>query len=239
MIPKKIHFIWLGGGGRDRLSTLCVNSWRRVLYGYQVVEWNEGDLRLDELAGRNRFLKRCLELRLWAFASDYLRLYVLFHEGGIYLDTDVEVVRPFDALLGNKMFVGLEDNGYIGTGVIGAEKGNPTIGRLLRFYEREIWDVDFINNPIIFRYLRDREPDAFEGCEVLPRECFSPYSPELSADGVIGTSGTYAIHWYSGNWNVSRKGLVFMRTKHLRGARHPIGVLRADASYLRNRLIGD
>lgn len=215
MIPKKIHYIWLGGKPKPTLTTICINSWKRHLDNYEIKEWNESNLDLTKLCKDHRFLRECIRLRLWAFASDWLRLYVLYCEGGIYLDTDIEVIKPYDELLNNRMFVGLEENDYIGTGVIGAEKGNPTIKRLLDFYEHEIWDVDFINNPIIFRYLREKEPGVFEGCKIFPQNILSPYVPGKAYKKTVEDRDTISIHWYSNNWNLSRKGYVFMMTKHI------------------------
>ena len=215
MIPKKVHYIWLGGKRIPSLTRCCINSWYSNLANYEIVEWNEQSLNIKALRRDNRFLDTCLRLKLWAFASDYLRLYVLFNNGGIYLDTDVQVLRSYDDLLSAEMFVGLEANEFIGTGVIGASKYNPIIKRLLDFYEEEIWNVDFINNPIIFKYLLENEPELFKGCLVLPEDCFSPFNPSANCRYPFQTSNTYAIHWYSGNWNMSRKGYVFSNTKHI------------------------
>lgn len=215
MIPKKVHYIWLGGGQKSTLTELCINSWKRVLRDYEIHEWNESNLDIRQLCKEHKFLRECMKLKLWAFASDWLRLYILYSEGGIYLDTDIEVLKSYDELLDNRMFVGLEDNDYIGTGVIGAEPGNPTIKRLLDFYEHEIWNVDFINNPIIFKYLRDLEPEEFDSCLVLSQEVLSPYVPSREYKGTVETGNTLSIHWYSQNWNMSRRGYVFMTTKHI------------------------
>ena len=215
MIPRNIHYVWLGGGAFKPLTRLCMNSWHRVLTDYTITEWNEESLDLPQLCAEHRFLTECIRLKLWAFASDWLRLHILYTKGGIYLDTDIEVLKTYDALLNNPMFIGMESNGYIGTGVIGAEAENPTIKRLLDFYDEEIWHVDFINNPIIFRYLREREPNAFEGCTILPQDVLSPYEPTREYRGLVENENTLSIHWYSNDWNMSRKGYVFMHTKHI------------------------
>lgn len=232
MIPKKIHYIWLGGKTKPSLAIACINSWKRTLPDYEIIEWNEENLNLQKLCKESRFLDACVRLKLWAFASDWLRLYILYKEGGIYLDTDVEVLKSYNELLANIMFIGLEKDNYIGTGVIGAEKDNQTIKKLLDFYENEIWNVDFINNPIIFRYLYDRNPDIFVNCKIYPRDYFSPYSPGQECRGVVETSNTFSIHWYSGNWNLSRKGYVFMNTKHIANPlKHCVQVIRKSIGY--------
>uniref|UniRef100_UPI00359C73AC glycosyltransferase family 32 protein n=1 Tax=Bifidobacterium longum TaxID=216816 RepID=UPI00359C73AC len=215
MIPKKIHFIWIGGRPKSSLTQLCMNSWRRVLTDYEIIEWNEHNLNLPALCKENKFLAKCVELKLWAFASDYLRLYILWREGGIYVDTDIEVLKKYDGLLDEKMFVGLEANGYIGTGVIGAERHNPMIRRLLDFYDNEIWNVDFINNPIVFKYLYEREPETFKECSIHPQDVFAPYVPGTDYERVVEDANTLSIHWYSADWNMSRKGYVFAATKHI------------------------
>ena len=237
MIPKKIHYIWLGGKPKSTLTVMCLNSWKRHLENYEIIEWNETNLEIEKLCKKHRFLRECIRLQLWAFASDWLRLYVLYHEGGIYLDTDVEVLGSYDELLGNRMFVGLEQNNYIGTGVIGAGRGNPTVKRLLDFYEHEIWTVNFVNNPIIFRYLYEHEPESFDGCKILPQNVLSPYVPGQQYEGTVETKDTLSIHWYSKNWNLSRKGYVFVNTKHINNpARKIFEIIRKSLGYeLRNR----
>ena len=216
MIPKKIHYVWIGKRPKGKIAEICINSWRRVMPDYEIIEWNEETLDLPTLCEKNRFLKKCCELKLWAFVSDYIRLHVLYQEGGIYMDTDVEAVKPFDDFLSDPVFMGYEAGNYIGTAVIGAEKGNDLMQRLLRFYDKEIWNVRFINNPIIFKNVMDREPDYFRHCKIYPINYFSKKKKKKSYDCIVDTEETYAIHWYTQNWNMSRKGYVFMHTKHVR-----------------------
>ncbi len=236
MIPKIIHYIWLGGRPKSKLTEICINSWNRVLSDYQIKEWNESNIDLDGLCEKNAFLKKCVELKLWAFVSDYLRLLVLYREGGIYLDTDVEALRPYDELLSNRVFMGYEDGGYIGTAVIGAEKGNALIKRLLDFYDEEIWNVDFFNNPIIFRYIMEKEPKAFQECKLCDQSYFSPYVPGKNYAGTIENSETYSIHWYTANWNMSRRGYVFLNTKHIKSPVKKFAEkLRKNIGYMRRK----
>lgn len=237
MIPKTIHYIWLGGRPKSKLTEVCINTWKRNLPDYRIIEWNERNIDLANLCNENRFLRRCVELKLWAFVSDYLRLWILENQGGIYLDTDVEVLKPFDSLLDQHVFMGYEANNFIGTAVIGAEKGNALIARLLEFYKEDIWNVDFINNPIIFKYLMENEPSAFEESNIYPQSFFSPYEPEKRYDGKVEDDKSYTIHWYTQNWNMSRKGYVFINTKHIKNPiKYIVEILRKNIGYcIRNR----
>ena len=205
---------------------------------YEILEWNEDTLDIPALCRCNRFLKKCYDLKLWAFVSDYLRLYVLYKEGGIYLDTDVEVVKPFDSLLSNSFFMGYEENDYISTAVIGVEKGNTLIKRLLDFYEFEIWNVNFINNPIIFKYLFVKESSIFSECKIYPKKFFSPYTAGIKYCEQVETPETYCIHWYTKNWNISRRGYIFMHTKHIKNPFiKAIVILKKNIGYIRKKLI--
>lgn len=218
MIPKIIHYIWLGDKKLDNTSKLCINSCRRVCFDYEIKVWNEENLNLSNLIKENKFLKECVEKKLWAFASDYLRLYVLYRDGGIYLDTDVEVLNSFNDLLNNSFFVGMESGDYIGTGIIGAEQCSLEIKRLLDFYINEIWNVDYYNNPIIFKKLVETEPKTFEQSKILPIDYFSPYNPyKYDVKGaLLGSDKTVCIHWYNASWGMTRKGYVFLNTKHIK-----------------------
>ena len=108
MIPKKINYIWLGGKPKSNFANICLETWRERLQGYEIIEWNENNLELDRLCKENRFLLECRKRKLWAFMADYLRLYVLYNFGGIYMDVDVQVLKSFDDLLDNQMFIGYE-----------------------------------------------------------------------------------------------------------------------------------
>lgn len=233
MIPKKIHCIWLGGRDYDKTSKIAIESWYRVLHDYQIEIWNENRLDIDSLMNENRFLKECHKRKLWAFMSDYLRLYILYNYGGIYMDTDVEVLRSMDDLLINDFFIGYEADDYIGTGIIGAKKGNRTIKRLLDFYDSEIWNVDYYQNPIIFKKVFDSEPDILDGCVIYPQDFFSPYNPKDVTKYPISTIDTYCIHWYNSNWGMSRSGYVFLKNKHIKGRmKRFIAYIRRNIGYL-------
>lgn len=129
-IPKIIHYCWFGYGAKDDVIKKCMASWRHHLPEYQVKVWDE--LTFD--INCNRFVAEAYANRKWAFVADYVRLHALYHEGGIYLDTDVEVFRALDEFLHHPAFSGFEDGQLIPTGIMGAEKGNSWIKRLLDYY---------------------------------------------------------------------------------------------------------
>lgn len=223
MIPKKIHYVWLGGRSLNTISIMMLNSWRRNLPDYEIIEWNETNLPIDELCAKNKFFKECYEKKLWAFVSDYVRLWVLYNYGGIYMDTDVEVISNFDQLLENKCFFGFEKGNeeigeYISAGVIGSEKENSTIKNLMEYYDEKIWEENEFINTIILKKLYLENQNIFKDSVIYSREYFSPYSPydykkeEKKIDG----ENTVAIHWYNKNWNMSLKGYIFLTTKSIK-----------------------
>ena len=130
MIPKKIHYIWFGKGEKNERIKACIESWKKYLPDYEIIEWNEENFDINY----NAFTKSAYENKKWAFVSDVARLWVLYNEGGIYMDTDVEVYKPLDELLNNEGFIGFEDIHYLSSGTIGAAKNNLVIKYLLDYY---------------------------------------------------------------------------------------------------------
>lgn len=129
-IPKIIHYCWFGAKEKPPLIQKCIASWKQHLTNYELMEWNETNFNFNE----NRYAKEAYENGKYAFVSDYVRVYALYQYGGIYLDTDVEVFRPFDDLLHLESFWGFEQENFIATSTIGATKGNSFIGQFLQTY---------------------------------------------------------------------------------------------------------
>jgi len=123
LIPKKIHYCWYGPNKKSQRIQDCIKSWEKILKGYEIICWDEGNTPFKEIP----VLRRLYNQEKWSFLSDYMRLYVLYHFGGIYFDTDIEVIKNFDTLLDSKGFIGFQldpkiSKTFIGAGVIGAEK---------------------------------------------------------------------------------------------------------------------
>lgn len=138
MIPKKLHYIWLGKNSKPNLMDICINSWREKLPNYEIIEWNEDNLNFYEEIEKNNFLKECYKRKLWAFLSDYFRMKVLYENGGIYLDTDMQIIKKLDSFLNNSFFIGLESKDIISAGIIGAEANHKLIDEILKFYDKRI-----------------------------------------------------------------------------------------------------
>ena len=131
MIPKVIHYCWFGGAPLPDLALKCIDSWKKFCPDYKIVEWNENNFNLECCD----FTRESYNAKKWAFLSDCARLYIVYHEGGIYLDTDVELVKSLDEVLNNDCFFGEETSGYINTGLgFGAEKGSKIVYELLKKY---------------------------------------------------------------------------------------------------------
>ena len=128
MIPKIIHYCWFGKGEKPKLAQKCIDSWKEHCFDYKIVEWNEDNFDINT----NAYTKMCFEQSKYAFLSDYLRLIVVYKYGGIYFDTDVEVIKSIDNLLDNKAFFGFETDKYINTGQgFGAEADAEIINKMI------------------------------------------------------------------------------------------------------------
>ncbi len=130
-IPKIIHYCWFGRGKKSQLILDCMESWKKYLPDYEIIEWNEDNFDI----GSNMYVKEAYETKKWAFVSDYVRLYALYKMGGIYLDTDVEVIKSLDAFLNNSAFFGLESNDSVSAGIIGCVPHHPVIQKIIDSYD--------------------------------------------------------------------------------------------------------
>lgn len=209
MIPKVIHYCWFGHNPKPELVQRCIASWRKHCPDYEIVEWNEDNFDVSQ----NEYAREAYEEKKWAFVTDYARLWIVFHHGGIYLDTDVEVIKSFDDLLDAPAYFGFEDAASISTGLgFGAEKHNPVVGAMLEDYDtihfrREDGTLDKLPCPIrntkaIAHYL----PQNMTGTSVVKIQDAVFYPPEyfcpLSADGTTmkKTKDTHSIHRFSATW---------------------------------------
>ena len=210
MIPRKIHYCWFGRGEKPRLAQKCIASWKKYCPDYEIIEWNEDNFDMNE----NAYVRYCYANRKWAYLSDYVRLAVVYRYGGVYFDTDVEVVKPFDDLLDCGAFFGFETSQYVNTGEgFGAGAGHPVVQRMLKEYEPLL---DGLHGTIGCPQLNTQalcalglqQNGAYQevnGAVILPSDYLNPYE---DATGKLNrTDNTVSIHWYSKS-ALSRKTII-------------------------------
>lgn len=210
MIPKKIHYCWFGYGEKPRLARKCIASWKKNCPDYQIIEWNEDNFDID----MNEYTRMCIEQKKYAFLSDYVRLVIIEKEGGIYFDTDVEVLRSFDIFLNYHAFFGFEDDQHINTGLgFGAEAGNGIVKAMLSEYDRLLDGSNgFIGCPILntdalvkYGLILNGKRQQVKGAQIFPAEYFNPYDDPTGK--LNRTRKTYSIHWYAKSW-MSKKSII-------------------------------
>ena len=209
MIPKTIHYCWFGRNPIPKLAKKCIKSWKKYCPEYQIIEWNEDNF---DIAAAPLYVRQAYEAKKWAFVTDYVRLDVVYRHGGIYLDTDVEVIRSLDSLLANHTFFGLESGKYVATGLgFGAEKSSTIISDMITDYQTIpflLADCTFDLTPCPIRntkaflekgMLQDDSVQMLEdGTMVFSSEYFCPI--DYSTGRLKLTSNTYTIHHFSGSW---------------------------------------
>lgn len=138
MIPKKIHFCWLSGDEYPPLIKHCIETWKQILPDYELILWDTHRFDVNSVP----WVKEAYEAKKYAFAADYIRLYAVYTEGGIYLDSDVEMLKTFDDLLHNNSFVGFEAaTGFIEAAIFGSEAGSVWCQKAMQFYHDKHFQV--------------------------------------------------------------------------------------------------
>ena len=218
-IPKVIHYCWFGKGELPPLAKKCIKSWEKYCPDYEIVLWNEENFDFS----CNRYMREAYESKKWAFVSDYARLKIVYEHGGIYLDTDVEIIKPFDDLLEKGAFMGFDEKGIVATGLgFGAEKGNEIIGEFLRDYD----DIPFIledgsfdltpcpdRNTLALKRLGmdlSNKGGTFMNMTFLPCDYLCPMDYYTGKKTI--TENTHSIHHYCASWTSS----VTKRTTRLK-----------------------
>ncbi len=214
MIPKIIHYIWLGDKPKPTLTNICILSWREKLPDYQIIEWNESNLDLDKITMENRFFAECRKRRMWAFMADYLRLKILYENGGIYLDTDMFVLKKLDPFLDNDAFVGKDDPQTISCGIMGFSKGSHILISMIEFYDEQIWHIDMYVNTNIFTYVF-KKSETLQNIQIYEQEYFYPLPYGEVFDMNCLTENSFTIHWWALSWRNDVKPYVFLTTKHI------------------------
>ncbi len=246
MIPKIIHYCWFGGNDIPENLQHCIDSWKKVMPDYEIRRWDESNYDVSKCD----YIKEAYEAKKWAFVSDYARLDICYTYGGIYLDTDVEVIKRFDELLLLEGFCGMEkgksklpNEANVGLGM-GLEKGLE-IGRILRddyhtrHFKKEDGSLDMTPCPTIqTRVLRkmglelNDRIQVINGMTVFPTDYFCPMN-QYTGKTVI-TDNTYSIHHYFGSWNSEADQYRrILRMKYSKLGKLGSNILSALVAYLK------
>ena len=196
----------------------CLASWEKYCPDYEIKEWNEDNFNIEDCP---EYVQQAYSVKAWAFVTDVVRLMIVYKNGGIYLDTAVEIIKPLDDLLANEAYFGFEDKEYIATGLgFGAAKGNPVVKRMLDSYK----DACFINDDgsydkmtcpvrntraICSLFPSDMDVtvvNTIPGATLYPKEFFSPWDSAMR--DFEKTENTYSIHWFSASWLSEEEKIV-------------------------------
>jgi mannosyltransferase OCH1-like enzyme len=232
MIPKIIHYCWLSGDPYPDKIKHCIESWHKYLPDYEFILWDRKKFNINSVP----WVKQAFERKKYAFAADYIRAYALKNYGGIYLDSDVEVLKTFNDLLNLPYFMGLERfdlSNSIEAAVIGAEKNHFFFTALLNYYQNRFFiiqndEIDITPLPCIFKKCIETHQfvikkisgiNQFDYSDnvisVFPSSFFSPKDNRINAIKV--TSDTYTIHYFEGSWTDKNNNSFSARLRRIVG----------------------
>lgn len=207
MIPKIIHYCWFGRGEKPELAKKCIASWRKSCPDFEIREWNEGNCDYLSIP----FMAEAYAAKKYAFVSDVMRLIVLEQYGGVYFDTDVEVLRDISPLLDDEGFIGFENDQFVNSGqVMAAKAHHPVIQAMIEEYKKlRFTNADGTATPVgcprlntdvmeRFGLIRNGREQVVAGIHVYPADFFNPM--DSTTGKLTKTENTYSIHWYSMSW---------------------------------------
>lgn len=202
-IPKIIHYCWFGGKPLPKSAEKCIRSWKKYCPDYEIKQWDESNFDVN----CNPYCKFAFENKKWAFLTDYIRLKVVYENGGVYLDTDVELLKNLDSLIENGAYMGFQNATEIATGLgFAAEKGHHFIGENMRYYE-ELTDFSQLRScPIITTELliphglheNDGTIQNIAEMKFYPPEYLCPKDERTGLSQF--TKNTYSIHHFDASW---------------------------------------
>lgn len=246
MIPKVIHYCWFGGKPLPKLAKKCIKSWKKYCPDYEIIRWDESNY---DVSAAPLYVRQAYEAKKWAFVTDYVRLQIVYEHGGIYLDTDVELIKSLDTFLAQRAFFGFENSGfddsvYVATGLgFGAEKGTEILFEMMEDYNAsplilEDGTIDNTSCPVrntkvLVRYgfLQNGQHQERDGIAIYPHEVFCPICFHNGKRNI--TPETFSIHWYTASWfPKEEKKKINLRWKRTRRKQR-----REFWRYLPNRML--
>ena len=214
-IPKKIHYIWIGGNKKPESVEKYIETWKNACPDYEIIEWNESNFDINE----NKYISEAYKAKKFAFVTDYMRLAILKREGGIYVDSDLEIVKNLDEFLSYDCFSGFENGIMIPTALFGAKKDCKYIDFLLSYYDDRSFylkngKMDLTTNVVTITVMTKvgYGIQLNNQTQVLEKDgeniAYFPYEYFCAKDFVSGkvnlTPNTYSIHHFRGSWLESK-----------------------------------
>lgn len=218
MIPKVIHYCWFGGKKMPWDARKCISSWKKYCPDYEIIQWDESNFNIE----CHDFVKDAYAAKQWAFVSDYARLKIMYENGGIYLDTDVELLKSLDSLLCNECYIGIAQNGNISTGLgFGAVRHHETVLMMLKQYDGLSFDIEnritcpMLNTSLFYQngYIYEDKHQVVLNVNLFPAKYFDPIAAGSSTNLLCDES--FSIHNYSASWcggsrRLKRKIIMFL-----------------------------
>ena len=211
MIPQKIQCCWLGSRPLGKLEQSCVASWSRACPDYEIVFWNETNSPVND----NDYVKEAYRMKKWAFVSDYVRLRILSEYGGVYLDTDVELLKPLDRFINQAGFIGFESRQNVATCVMGCVPGQPFFSWAAREYDKRVFctadgncdcttNTTWLTDILCRRGLRQNGlTQCVSNITIYPPDVFCPL--DLQTGKLRLSEQSAAIHHFAGSWMTPRQ----------------------------------
>lgn len=208
LIPNTIHYCWFGRGEKPQAVLKCIESWKEYLPDFIIKEWNEDCFDID----CNLYVRQAYDSKKYAFVSDYARFWVLYKYGGLYLDTDVEIIKPFGSLFADEAFAGHETRDFVAPGLVlwCKSEGNEMVKEMLHVYEtahfiNEDGSMNTLTVCVYFTEILQKHGfipgDEKQQCgsfTIYPKEYFCPFD---DLTGIMNiTENTVSIHWYAKTW---------------------------------------
>lgn len=218
MIPRIIHYCWFGRGEKPELAKKCISSWKKFCPDYEIIEWNEDNFNVS----KNAYTRMCYDEKKYAFLSDYVRLLVVAEHGGVYFDTDVELLKSPDKLLENEAFFGFETDEYVNTGVgFGSVAHGAVIEAMVKEYDRlldgnnGVIGCPILNTDALLKLglVQNGKMQTVHGAVIYPVPFFNPY--ESVTGKLTKTDDTVSVHWYAAAWMSKKQRLRSKITKPL------------------------
>lgn len=230
MIPKVIHYCWFGKKPLPPLARKCIESWKNYFPDYEIKEWNENNFDVNSIP----YTAEAYKAKRYAFVSDYARFWILYNYGGLYFDTDVEVIKPLNDILERGAFMGCETEAkdeiplYVAPGLgLGCEKGHPIYRDLLQLYSG-LHFIGMDGKPYlktIVQYTSEylvqlglnkvSDIQCVGGIYIYPKEYFNPYNVELNRMEI--TENTRAIHHFAASWKTKKERFMEFVEKQFGG----------------------